>query len=153
MTALTLNFPFSERERTRKHAKYPKLLRAYAATYEVSIHTISSWVQRGKLKGELPPLPNRAAMAEWLWRYYGTRRTAGYPKSLSHYAIRYATTPRSIKRWIRRGKHVGDLPPLDDVAATRRWVARRMKRHGPSHFPVKDESSKNDSDHQSQFEF
>ena len=59
-----------------------------------------------------------------------TRRHAKYPRLLAEYAQLYRTTSRAIKRWIQRGKQVGDLPPLGNPSAMRRWLAGRMRRNG-----------------------
>jgi transposase len=126
----------------RQHARYPKSITEYAAIYKVSPGAIGYWIRRGKENGELPPLENRAAMREWIRRHYQTRWNARYTKSHAEYADVYQVDPRTIKRWIRKGKLIGELPPLDNVAAMQRWLARRM----PAHFSKMQETPKAESE-------
>lgn len=100
---------------TRRHAKYPEQIAEYAAFHDVHKTTIGSWIRRGKEVGQLPPLRCPGLMARWKRRWYGTRIQARYTKSYSEYAAIFDTTTRSIKRWVRRGKLVRSLPPLDNA--------------------------------------
>src|SRR5260370_31513000 len=50
---------------TRHKAKYPRKLSEYAHLYRRSIPTMKAWVRRGKVAGELPPLPLPAEFPAW----------------------------------------------------------------------------------------
>jgi hypothetical protein len=120
---------------TRWHAVYPKPHSAYALMHGVSIGQISSWVKRGKEIDQLPPLESPAAMREWVSRHYGTKWIQRYRRPHSAYAAIYKVDSRTIKRWVRKGKLISELPPLDNIPATQRWLARHMKQHHPARYP------------------
>jgi hypothetical protein len=141
-----------------RRVRYAKKLDFYTLLYKRSLSSIKRLVLLGKQTGDLPPLDDPPAMPEWFARRFGkpapaalfqiekkdTGHHAKYARPLKDYAALYRTSPRTIKRWIQRGKQTGDFPPLDDVAAMRRWLARRMKRYVPSHFPSKSPKSQSE---------
>ena len=115
---------------TRRHAKiYPGRLSRYAALHGVSLHTIGSWIRRGKEVGRLPPLTSKAAIARWKRRWYGTRCPARYPQPHTKYAVIHGVDRRTIVRMVKRGKDVRCLPPLGDPVKLKKWRSRYM-RHG-----------------------
>lgn len=50
-----------------------------------------------------------------------TRKHVKYPKTYSEYAVFYGKDERTIKRLVRRGKELGNLPPLDDPPKMAAW--------------------------------
>lgn len=55
-----------------------------------------------------------------------TRKHAKYAKKLPDYFDTYETGDRGLKYWIRKGKLLGDLPPLDDPPLMAAWYRRCM---------------------------
>src|SRR5215813_5690035 len=51
---------------------------------------------------------------------------AKYPQQLRDYAKVYGRSGQCIANWIKRGKHVGKLPPLEDIAKMRDWYAQHI---------------------------
>lgn len=60
-----------------------------------------------------------------------TRKHAKYAKKLSEYALLFGQTDRTVKRWIRRGKELGVLPPLDTPEQMAAWWRRCMDHQVP----------------------
>src|SRR5215813_2998131 len=51
---------------------------------------------------------------------------AKYPQQLAEYAELHGRSLQCIKDWVRRGKDVGKLPPLGDIAKMRDWYAQHI---------------------------
>jgi hypothetical protein len=62
-----------------------------------------------------------------------TRKHAKYKNKLPEYAEIFGQTERTIKRWIRRGKELSDLPPLDDPSKMATWWRRSMDNQVPDY--------------------
>lgn len=60
-----------------------------------------------------------------------TRKHAKYAKKLPEYFDTYETGDRGLKYWIRRGKLLNDLPPLDDPPKMADWWRRCMPQQVP----------------------
>lgn len=60
-----------------------------------------------------------------------TRKHVKYEKKLSEYGPIFGQTDRTVKRWIRRGKELGDLPPLDAPDRMAAWWRRCMDHQVP----------------------
>jgi len=59
------------------------------------------------------------------------RTRTGYLLEQREYAARFATSERTIKRWVKTGRMGGELPPLDAPAAMPAWWARFYKQRVP----------------------
>jgi len=62
-----------------------------------------------------------------------TRRHVKYPKKLPEYAALFGQTVRTVARWIRRGKEMEDLPPLDKPEQMAGWWRRCMDHQVPDY--------------------
>lgn len=62
-----------------------------------------------------------------------TRKHAKYPKKLPEYAAVFGQTDRTIKRWVKRGKETGELPPLDHPPHMAAWWRRNMDNQVPDY--------------------
>lgn len=60
-----------------------------------------------------------------------TRKHARYNKKLPEYHATYETGERGLKYWIKRGKLMGDLPPLDEPEKMADWWRRCMPQQVP----------------------
>lgn len=62
----------------------------------------------------------------------GTRKRAtGYVEQYRFYADVFGESERTIKRWVRTGKEVDDLPPLDAPEQMANWWSRHYKNRVP----------------------
>lgn len=62
-----------------------------------------------------------------------TRKHVKYKNKLPHYGEFFGQTERTIKRWVRRGKELNDLPPLDDPPKMAVWWRRSMDNQVPDY--------------------
>jgi hypothetical protein len=56
-----------------------------------------------------------------------------YPRDLADYGEFYGRTEVAVRAWVRHGKGIGDLPPLDDAAEMVLWWKRNMKNAVPDY--------------------
>jgi hypothetical protein len=130
---------------------YAKTTDQHALLYRRSTRTIKRWKAAGRSAGDPPPLDDLATMPAWHLRMSkpkpsgppelvqterkDTQCHVRYKKPLSFYAIIYNLHPRTLKRWIRRGKQRGDAVPLDDRQKFLQWLTRHVGtvrgRHAP----------------------
>lgn len=75
--------------------------------------------------------PSAPGAKEAVQRAQTTRKHAKYGQKLSEYAPIFGQTDRTVKRWIRRGKELGDLPPLDTPERMAAWWRRCMDHQVP----------------------
>jgi hypothetical protein len=61
------------------------------------------------------------------------RKHVKWAKKLPEYAAIFRQTDRTIKRWIRRGKETGELPPLDNPSRMAAWWRRNMDHEVPDY--------------------
>lgn len=77
--------------------------------------------------------PTSPGAKEAIQRATNTRKHAKYPKKLPEYAATYGKDVRTIRRLIRRGKELNDLPPLDDPPIMAAWWRRCMDHQVPDY--------------------
>lgn len=58
-------------------------------------------------------------------------RRTGYLEDYEAYADRYGVALRTVKRWVAKGKEVGERCPLDDAEGMRVWWSRWMIQKCP----------------------
>lgn len=105
---------------------------------------IRRWLKAGKLSetekaeiSDLIPLeilnagPTSPGAQEAASSVLNTRKHAKYQKKLPDYFDTYETGDRGLKYWIRRGKLLNDLPPLDDPPKMADWWRRCMPQQVP----------------------
>lgn len=65
------------------------------------------------------------------------KRGVAYPRSLADYGAEYGRSLESIKAWVKRGKQVGDYPPLDNAQGLALWWRSYMKHAVPESIELK----------------
>ncbi|HEY4285372.1 MAG TPA: hypothetical protein VGM62_20115 [Chthoniobacterales bacterium] len=109
---------------------------------------IHRWLAGGKLTDEekievhkqadipldvLSVEPSSPSAKEAVSKLKSTRKHARYPKKLPEYAAVFGQTDRTVKRWIKRGKETGELPPLDHPPHMAAWWRRNMDNQVPDY--------------------
>lgn len=105
---------------------------------------IRRWLKAGKLSesekaeiSDLIPLdilnagPTAPGAQEAASGALNTRKHAKFKKKLPEYCDTYETGDRGLKYWIRRGKLLNDLPPLDEPEKMADWWRRCMPQQVP----------------------
>jgi hypothetical protein len=77
--------------------------------------------------------PSSPGAKEAVSKLKSTRKHAKYPKKLPEYAAVFGQTDRTIKRWVKRGKETGELPPLDHPPYMAAWWRRNMDNQVPDY--------------------
>jgi hypothetical protein len=124
--------PSPEELETMKDARTASLIRRWLAGKKLTDDEKIEVSQRASIPLDiLVAGPSSPGAKEAVQRATNTRKHAKYPKKLPEYAAFYGKDERTIKRMIRRGKELGDLPPLDEPSKMAAWWRRSMDHDVP----------------------
>lgn len=126
--------PSQEELQTMVDVRCASLIKRWLSGKKLSDDEKSYVVEHGHIPLEiLNQGPNSPAAKEAVKGITSTRKHAKYKEKLPHYASLYGQTERTIKRWIRRGKELNDLPPLDHPELMAAWWRRCMDHQVPDY--------------------
>jgi hypothetical protein len=124
--------PSPEELETMKDARTASLIRRWLSGKKLTDDEKIEVSQRASIPLDiLVAGPSSPGAKEAVQRATNTRKHAKYPKKLPEYAAFYGKDERTIKRMIRRGKELGDLPPLDEPSKMAAWWRRSMDHDVP----------------------
>lgn len=126
--------PSPEELETMKDARTASLIRRWLSGKKLTDEEKIEVSQRSGISLEvLMAGPSAPGAREAVQQAQNTRKHAKYAKKLPEYAALFGQTERTIKRWIRRGKELSELPPLDRREEMPGWWRRSMDSQVPDY--------------------
>ena len=128
--------PSQEELETMRDARTASLIRRWLGGKKLTDEEKIEVSQRAGISLDILILgPSAPGAKEAVQRAQNTRKHVKYKKKLTEYCDTYSVekSARVIKRWIRRGKELNDLPPLDEPHRMAGWWRRCMDHEVPDY--------------------
>lgn len=126
--------PSEQELETMQDARTASLIRRWLAGKKLTDEEKIEVHQRADIPLDvLSAGPSSPGAREAVSKLKSTRKHAKYPKKLPEYAAVFGQTDRTIKRWVKRGKETGELPPLDNPPHMAAWWRRNMDNQVPDY--------------------